>query len=174
MEQEIPIFAEAFFQICTHQIHQSLYFYYYDPSKVYFQLQNTGAGEGELENIRLNLQTFIDEDDLHVNKEKVRMLIHSVSLDFQQKNPLFPYLIFQISSDKFQLSLNDLNEIVLYAKPEKIPYSAISCWQTNQFRFRSVESRSCNTINQDKTQIMFYLAKGEIIGGTERLVIQKA
>lgn len=174
MDQEIPIFAEAFFQISQNQIYQSLYFYYYDPSKIYFQLKNTGASEGELENVQLNLQTYIDEDDLHVNKKKIRMVIDSVSLDFQHENPSLPFLIFRIYSAKYQLFSKKLNEILLYAKPEKIPYSAISCWNTNEFRFHSVESHSCSIINQHKTQVIFYLAKGEIIGGTERLIIQTA
>ncbi|MFX0049712.1 MAG: hypothetical protein ACFFAJ_07790 [Candidatus Hodarchaeota archaeon] len=171
MQKEEPIFAEAFFQINSHQIIHTLYFYYYDPSKVYFHLMNTGAIKGELEEIQKNLQYFIDEDDLLVNKQKVRMIITKVMLEFKEKKPNFPFLIFKITSQLTKLHENKLNEIHLYAKPEKLPYSAISCWETKG-EITSVESNSFHILSHDKKQLVFYLSKGEIIGGDERLIVR--
>jgi hypothetical protein len=169
--KEKPIFVETFFRITPTRIHQNLYFYYDDPSKNYFHLKNTGASEGELEAIKTNLQYWIDQDDLFINSQKVRMIIQSSSLEFQKKNPIFPFIIFKISSEVYKLSLKELNEIHLYAKPEKLPYSAISCWKTHIGIINSVESNSYCVISHDRTQATFYLAKGEVIGGDERIYI---
>ena len=59
MTREKPIFAETYFRITPIRIHQTLYFYYNDPSKNYFHLKKTGASEGELEVVQTNLQYWI-------------------------------------------------------------------------------------------------------------------
>lgn len=171
LQQEKPIFAEAYFQITSHQIIHSLYFYYYDPSKVYFHLMNTGAIKGELEEIQKNLQHFIDEDDLFINQKKVRMIIRKTMLGFKEKKPEYPFLIFEIASQVIELHEDKLNEIHLYAKPEILPYSAISCWETKG-EITSVESNSFYILSHDKRNLVFYLSKGEIIGGDEHLMIR--
>ncbi|UCE12869.1 MAG: hypothetical protein JSV04_11835 [Candidatus Heimdallarchaeota archaeon] len=171
MVKETPIFAESFFQITPHQIFQSLYFYYHDPSKNFFHLEKTGASEGELEAVQENLQYWIDEDDLFVNNEKIRMLIQDTNLHFQENDPFFPFLFFSIESQYYQLYNERVNEIHLYAKPEKIPYPAISCWEVFTGKIISVESNSFNIISHDKTHTTFYLTKGEIIGGDERIFV---
>ncbi|MFX0182532.1 MAG: hypothetical protein ACFE95_05540 [Candidatus Hodarchaeota archaeon] len=171
LQQEEPIFAEAFFQITTHHINQSLYFYYYDPSKVYFHLMSTGAIGGELEGIQKNLQQFIDEDDLLVNQQKIRMIIRMTLLKYQKKGPKYPFLIFKIESQRCEFHEKKLNEIHLYAKPEKLPYSAISSWETTG-KIISVESNSFYILSSDKKKLVFYLSKGETIGGNERIFVR--
>jgi len=59
----------------------------------------------------------------------------------------------------------------LYAKPEKLPYPAISSWKTNIGIIHSVESNSYSVISRSRKHLTFYLAKGEIIGGDERIYI---
>jgi hypothetical protein len=169
--REKPIFVETYFRITPTRIHQKLYFYYDDPSKNYFHLKNTGASEGELEAVQTNLQYWIDQDDLLINNQKVRMIIQSSSLEFQRKNPVLPFIIFKISSQLYRLSSKEVNEIHLYAKPEKIPYPAISCWKTHIGSIKSVESKSYNVISYNRTQVTFYLTAGEVIGGDERIYI---
>ncbi len=171
MSKEKPILGEAYFKISPTHILETLYFYYYDPSKNYFHLQKTGASKGELEAIQENLQYWIDQDDLFINKRNIRMIIQSTSLEFQENNPLFPYLVFTILSQPFEFYEEQVNEIHLYAKPEKIPYPAISCWKTLIGKIISVESNSFSIISHDKIYLTFYLAKGEIIGGDELIFI---
>ncbi|MFX1282622.1 MAG: hypothetical protein ACFFB5_03170 [Promethearchaeota archaeon] len=171
MGKEKPIFVEAYFKIYLNQIQQTLYFYYSDPSKNYFHLKETGASKGELEAIQENLQYWIDQDDLFINDQSIRMIIQETNLYFQQNNPLLPYLVFNISSQPFKFYNQQVNEIHLYAKPEKLPYPAISNWKTSIGLIISVESRSFSVISPDKVFLTFYLAKGEIIGGDERIFI---
>jgi hypothetical protein len=171
MTREKPIFVETFFRITPSQIHQNLYFYYQDPSKNFFHLKNTGASEGELEAVQANLQYWIDQDDLFINNQKVRMIIQNSTLEFQENNPIFPFVIFKIFSQSYKFNIKKLNEIHLYAKPEKLPYPAISCWKTQIGMIRSVESNSYCIISYNKTHLTFYLAKGKIIGGDERIYI---
>lgn len=171
LQQEKPIFAETYFRITPTKIHQTLYFYYNDPSKNYFHLKNTGASEGELEAVQANLQYWIDQDDLFINKQKVRMIIQSSALEFQKKNPVLPFIIFKILSQSYKLSTKKLNEIHLYAQPEKLPYPAISCWKTSVGIISSVESNSYSVVSHNRKHLTFYLAKGEIIGGDERIYI---
>ena len=177
MVKEQPIFVESFFRIVpdknnqTNLIQQNLFFYYDDPMKNYLKLKNTGALTGELEFIQRNLQYLIDEDDLFINKKKIRMKILSTSLIFHRKNTRFPFLLFNITSNPFQFINNSINEINLDAQPEKITYPAISVWETYIGRFISVVSPSYRIMSKDQFQVIFLLAKGVIVGGNEKLMI---
>lgn len=171
MKREKPIFAETFFSLRKSRITQSMYFYYYDISKIYYNLKKTSAVRGELDSIQTNLQRFIDEDTLHINNNLIKMVINSTDVLFHGNDPLFPVLVFQVSSTPYLLSTTSLNEIHLYAKPEKIPYSAISCWKTNG-NISKVESNSFFRINDNNHNLTFFLMKNEIIGDHERIFIQ--
>ena len=171
MKREKPIFAETFFSLGSSGISQSMYFYYYDISKIYFNLKKTGAIRGELDSIQANLQRYIDEDTLHINDNLIRMVIKSTDLFFRGNDPLFPILSFQVASSPYSLVTNSLNEVHLYAKPEKIPYSAFSCWNTCG-QIQNVESTSFFRISNNQENVTFFLAKDEIIGDHERIFIQ--
>jgi hypothetical protein len=139
--------------------------------KNYLKLKNTGALKGELEFIQRNLQYLIDEDDLFVNKKKNRMKIHQTSLKFRREDTRFPYLLFNIASNPFKFINNSINEIHLDAQPEEITYPAISVWETFIGKFMSVISPSYKIMSEDQFQVTFLLAKGEIVGGDEKLMI---
>ncbi|MHA2288034.1 MAG: hypothetical protein ACXABG_04525 [Promethearchaeota archaeon] len=170
MKREKPIFAETFFSLGKNRITQSMYFHYYDISKIYFNLMKTSAIRGELDSIQTNLQRFIDEDTLHINDNLIRMVVNSTEVFFQDNDPLFPILSFQVSSTPFLLNTNSLNEVHLYAKPEKVPYSAISCWNTCG-NILKVESNSFFSISDKRRNVTFFLTKNEIIGDHERIFI---
>ncbi|MHA1969464.1 MAG: hypothetical protein ACW964_16910 [Candidatus Hodarchaeales archaeon] len=172
MVKEHPIFVESYFRILPSCIHQTLYFFYKDPTKNYLKLKNTGALEGEIEFIQANLQHLIDEDDLFINRKKVRMIIRKTSLEFQEENSLFPFLKFNIESEAFQFINKSINEIHLVAKPEKILYPAISSWETLVGKITSVISSSKNIISKDLIQVTFLIAEGEFVGGEEKILIQ--
>ncbi len=171
MKREKPIFAETYFSLGNNQISQSMYFHYYDISKIYFNLMKTSAIQGELDSVQKNLQRFIDEDTLHINNKLIRMIIKSTKLYFYNNDPIFPILSFKVLSTPFQMNNTSTNEVHLYAKPEEIPHSAISCWYTNGNIYK-VESTSFHTINNTGKNIIFFLTEGEIIGGHERIFIQ--
>ncbi len=171
MKREKPIFAETYFSLGKNQITQSMFFHYYDSSKIYYNLMKTGALQGEMDSIQQNLQRFIDEDTLHINQRLIRMEINSTFLAFREDDPLFPILSFQVSSTPYRMSNTSTNEVHLYAKPEQIPHSAISCWFTNGIILK-VESKSLFTINDRKQNIIFYLTRDEIIGDHERIFIR--
>ncbi|MHA2226488.1 MAG: hypothetical protein ACXAC8_14860 [Candidatus Hodarchaeales archaeon] len=172
MVNEQPIFVETYFKTTPKEINQTIYFYYYDSSKNYLHLKETGAIKGELESIQANLQYWIDLDDLFINKKKVSMMIQDVSLEFQRNDPMYPYLIFNVKSSSFQLN-RIKNEIHLYSKPEKINYPAISCWEFSSGNITSVISSSFMVISSNKSQVIFYLTKNEIVGGHERIFLTK-
>jgi hypothetical protein len=171
MSEEQPIFAESFFQIRPRRILQTLLFYYHDPARNYFYLKETGAMKGEIEVINRNLQAFIDEDTLWINNRKTRMLISQILLEFRTNRPNFPYLNFKIESEPFIFMNGKINEIHLYAKPEDLVYPAISCWQTTIGCIDTVRSSSFHQLSIDKTRVTFYMSKGDIIGGDERIFI---
>ncbi|MFW9778662.1 MAG: hypothetical protein ACFFE8_07380 [Candidatus Heimdallarchaeota archaeon] len=171
MSQEQPIFAESFFQIRPRRIFQALFFYYHDPTQNYFYLKETGALGGEIEVIHQNLQAFIDEDTLWINDRKTRMLISQVQLEFRKNRRILPYLNFKIQSEPFGLHDGKINEIRLYAKPEDLAYPAISCWQTTIGLIDRVISSSFHQLSMDKTRVTFYMSKGDIVGGDERIFI---
>jgi hypothetical protein len=131
----------------------------------------TSAIQGELDSVQKNLQHFIDEDTLHINSNLIRMIINSTKLHFYNNDPIFPILSFKVLSSPFRMSNTSINEVHLYAKPEVIPHSAISCWNTNGYIFK-VESNSYHKINENNQNVTFFLTEGEIIGGHERIYIQ--
>jgi hypothetical protein len=167
MSEEQPIFAESFFEIGRSRIVKMMV----DPARNYFYLKETGAMKGEIEVINRNLQAFIDEDTLWINNRKTRMLISQILLEFRTNRPNFPYLNFKIESEPFTFMNGKINEIHLYAKPEDLVYPAISCWQTTIGCIDSVRSSSFHQLSIDKTRVTFYMSKGDIIGGDERIFI---
>lgn len=171
MKKEFPLFAEAFFSLKEEQITQSLYFQYYDSSKIYYNFLKTSAIEGELNTIKGNLQEYINEDALHVNGHLVNMIIENGELIFRNDDPNFPILSFSISSTPYKLHSNQVNIIHLYAKPEIIPYSAISCWNTCG-NIKKVISKSDYKIDKSRHNISFFLKKGDIVGDHERISIE--
>lgn len=170
MKVEFPLFAEAFFSLKEEQLTQSLYFQYYDPSKIYYNLLKTSAIEGELNTIQGNLQNFINEDALHINGHLVKMIIEKRKLFFRDNNSEYPILSFYISSTPYQLYSNQINVVHLYAKPEIIPYSAISCWNTIG-KIKKVNSKSDYKIDKSRHNVSFFLKKGDIVGDHERISV---
>jgi len=171
MKKEFPLFAEAFFSLKEERITQSLYFQYYDSSKIYFNLLKTSAIEGELNAIQENLQNYINEDALHINGHLIKMVIERSELFFRDNNHQFPILSFSISSSPYHLYSKQENLIHLYAKPEIIPYSAISCWNTCGI-IKKVISKSNHKIDKSKHNVSFFLKKGDIVGDHERISIE--
>ena len=171
MKKEFPLFAEAFFSLKEERIAQSLYFQYYDPSNVYYNLLKTSAIEGELNSIKENLQKFINEDALHINGHLIEMIIERCELFFRDNDPDYPILSFSISSSPYHLYSNQINVIHLYAKPELIPYSAISCWNTCG-NIKKVISKSDHKIDHSRHNVSFFLKKGDIVGDHERISIE--
>ncbi|NHJ00996.1 MAG: hypothetical protein EAX86_02590 [Candidatus Heimdallarchaeota archaeon] len=171
MEKEIPIFVESFFKVSSTMIKQSLYFYYEDVNKNYYNLKATGAISGELELIKNNLQYWINIDDLLLNQKKIQMTIQNIQLHFFADNPEKPVLKFLIESDPFQLKRTKVNTIHLYAQPEEITYPAISSWQILAGTIKAVYSGTEYIINKEKSIVTFYISKGEIIGGNEKIFL---
>jgi hypothetical protein len=170
-KREFPLFAEAFFSLKEEKITQSLYFQYYDAPKIFHNLVKTSAIEGELNSIQENLQNYINEDALHINGHLIKMIIERTELLFRDNNPDYPVLSFFISSTPYRLYSNQINIVHLYAKPEVIPYSAISCWNTSGI-IKKVISNSDHKIDKSKHNVSFFLKKGDIVGGHERISIE--
>ena len=168
MKREQPIFAETFFFVKEDQISQSLYFSYYDVSRIYYNFMETGAIEGELDSISSHLQQFIDEDPIHVNGKLIKMNIVETSLFFRNKSPIYPVLCFEVCSTPYLIQQDTPNEIHLYAKPEVIPNPAFSYWNLCG-KITQVKSRSYFVISTSKQDVTFYLTKGEIVGDDERI-----
>ena len=170
MKQEKPIFAETYFSLGKEQITQTLYFYYSDPSKIYFNLKETGAIKGELDSIQTNLQKFIDSDTLHINGNLIKMEVIKSKLFFRDKKPEFPILFFAVKSSQYEIYKSNINEVHLYAEPEIIPYPAISHWKTCR-SIHKVESGTNFTISSNRLNLIFYMTANDIIGGHERIFI---
>ena len=171
MKKEFPLFAEAFFSLKEQQITQSLSFQYYDPSKIYYNFLKTSAIDGELNTIQENLQKYINEDALHINGHLVKMNIESRKLLFRNNNSDYPILCFFISSTPYQLYSRQNNIVHLYAKPEIIPYSAISCWNTCG-TIKKVISKSDYKIDRSGYNVSFFLKKGDTVGDHERIFVE--
>ena len=171
MKREQPIFAETFFFVKEDRIFQSLYFSYYDVSKIYYNLKETGAIKGELDSISSKLQQLIDVDALHLNGKLIKMNITETDLLFRDDKPNYPVLQFSVTSAPYKLYHNAINEVHLYAKPEVIPYPAFSYWNICG-EISKVESKSYFIISTLKQDVIFFLTISEIIGDNERIFFQ--
>ncbi|MHA1973065.1 MAG: hypothetical protein ACTSW1_08735 [Candidatus Hodarchaeales archaeon] len=170
---ETPIFVESYFQITDKHIEQALYFHYYDPDEVYYRFKQTGAIKGELENIQSNLQLYLDEDDLFVDKLKKRMTVKKTQLYFRSQNKILPSLSFVIISEEYNISSTTKFQVELHTQPEKLPYPAISIWKTHIGKFSNVISKTFHKIENNRRQVGFYMNTGDTIGGIEQFTIEK-
>ncbi len=166
MEKEKPIGAYSEFHVNVQQIQQVLEFHYWDPSRIYLRLQKTDGLDGELVFIKQNLQGFIDEDKLFVNKVEVPMFVKTVVLSFKENNPQLPVLTFQINSGSYNLIPKEENCLILDAQQEIAAYKCQAIWNFPGFVKRVISSTRFQINPQ---QVIFTAHKGQKVGGIEEI-----
>ncbi len=95
MSEEVrPIYARAFFSFSVDgSVDEYLVFYYYDPNAYYASLDDEGVKREE-DVVKENLQTFLDQERITINGEKVRARVTFVKIGLLSVN--YPFIEFVI------------------------------------------------------------------------------
>ncbi len=93
----IPIYAQGIFTVSkSGYINQIIVFDYYDPGGYYRKVVSDGTlYNEEMNKLALNMQSFLNEEEVLVNNVRVRPKVRSVSLGFRGSYR-YPYVLFVI------------------------------------------------------------------------------
>lgn len=98
LSEVIPIYAQGIFTVSkSGYVNQLIIFDYYDPIGYYKKIIKSDVNyESEMQKLALNMQRFLNEEEVKVNNIKVKPKVISVSLGFRGsfKNP---YVFFVIN-----------------------------------------------------------------------------
>ena len=164
-QEEIPIKASSTTTIQPTSLSQVLYFFYYDPSQVYYSYYNTELLEDLLKDISFNMQSFLSEDSVKINKKKISLTNVSTKLIFNENKKTEPVLEFSISNDKEFVLIDGINIIELETEREILNYPIVSTWLFPGL-IQNILSPLHYKINGFK--VTFSADPSEFIGGYEK------
>ena len=82
-EEVVPIHAQEYFNVASDgEITQVVIFYYYDPKGYYEELADRGEIGKELDKMLINMQSFLDEEKVYLNEQRVRPKVIGADLSF--------------------------------------------------------------------------------------------
>lgn len=121
-----PIYASAFFNITSEGIHYIMIFDYMDPLEYYRKIhENRDLLVEELEKLRSNMQSFLDDEEIIINNIRRRARVSHVSIGFRG-DPKRPYIIFIVNIDaKMRKGLNTYEN---HYERDVFEYDYIAYW----------------------------------------------
>ncbi len=165
---ETPLAADASFVVLEHQLQETLFYYYFDPENNYQKFKENGVLDSVLLEVRENLQKYISEDRVFMNDTEIELHVDEVILDFKDRNPAYPILIFYIYSDPYELEIGK-NVLTLDAKVETAPYECSAEWLFPG-KVLEVKTRMHATIKDNYVYLKSY--EGEPLGGLENFFFE--
>lgn len=122
-EKVTPIFALGNFVMDRlGNVTQYMFFYYYDPDNYYASL-NKDLLNNELENIRENMQNFLDEEKIIINNEEVKAKVINTDIFLLDiTHPVIEFII--LFKGKLRKGIN-VYENMYEEEITEYPYEAI-------------------------------------------------
>ena len=162
IQDEIPIKVFSKTIIQQSSLQQSIFFYYTDPTEIYYSFIKADLKDQLLDEISENMSSFINEDQLFINKELIPLQIISTDLDFLKKKRTEPIIIFQVINNlEFDL-LDGLNTIELDSEVSVLEYPVESIWR---FPGKVVTIESPLRHKISGFNVIFSANQSETIGG---------
>ncbi|MCY0859668.1 MAG: hypothetical protein OWQ54_04485 [Sulfolobaceae archaeon] len=89
-----PIYANAFFRMSiTGLVTQYMLYYYDDPEKYYYNLDKSKLRR-ELINIKRNLQSFLEEEQIYINNRRTKAKVRRIDIGFIRDDiPVIEFII---------------------------------------------------------------------------------
>ncbi|MFX1520595.1 MAG: hypothetical protein ACFFCD_11825, partial [Promethearchaeota archaeon] len=146
-----------------------LIYNYFDEKQVYQKLCASNNFDEEMDKIKDNMQYFLDQDTILVNREEQRMKLREVELKFKDGLPEYPQLNFMIIIRcKLQ---KRTNVIEFYMQEEEAPYNFQIKWH---FPHRSeiIKVETSLSFQVANNNIIMTAKKGDCVGGYEKIVFK--
>ncbi len=163
----VPIHAEAFFSVSkTGEIHQRLIFDYDDPGEYYYSLLDDDLKlNEEIEKVVLNMQEFLDEEKVILNKIRVRPKVTFCDI-IHRGRPDIPSITFVI---EFKGTFFEgKNVIDTYTEKEYAPYDFEVIWKfPDGTEIVDIDTPLHYEIQDSILYLWAY--EGEKVGGAERI-----
>jgi hypothetical protein len=145
------------------KLSQLLEYHYLDIDQNFVNLQSTGALAGELEYMQENMQYYLDQDKLFINRQELPLHVKSCQINFNDNDYRQPVAKFLIESEDYSLK-RGVNTILLIALEERVDYPCLAQW-----KFPGTVLKVISTMKvKIKGQCVFLEATtGKKVGGNE-------
>jgi len=163
----VPIHAEAFFSVSkTGEIHQRLIFDYDDPDEYYYSIIDDEMKlADELGKVSANMQDFLDDETVIINKIKVRPKVIFCDIIHRGK-PEIPSITFVI---EFKGTFFEgKNLIDTYTDEEYAPYDFEVVWKFPEGS-EIIDVDTPLHYEIDGTILYLWAYEGEKVGGREKI-----
>lgn len=165
IQDEIPVKATSKTIITTSTLFQTISFFYYDPSEIYYSYRETKLLDQLLTEISTNMQTFLSNDKFILNGVTIPLMIKFSELQFYKQKHSEPVINFRISiNDDFTL-IQGINTIELDSDVEMLDYPIFSSW-TFPGKVLNIDSPLKFKISD--SNVIFTANQSETIGGYEK------
>ena len=162
-ETPIKVFSKTI--VRQFSLQQIISFYYTDPTEIYYSFIKADLKDQLLGEIAKNMSSFINEDQLFINKVQIPLRLVSTELKFQKKNRSEPIIIFQVINElEFNL-LRGLNIIELDSEANVLDYPVESIWR---FPGKNLFIESPLRYEISGFNVIFSANQSETIGGFEK------
>ncbi len=122
----MPTYAYGIFNVCRNEVVQHIIFEYVDPAKEYADIvRNPSRLNKELEILRRNMQSFLDEEDVRINDIRVYPKVVDVEIGFSgsYERPYIKYLI--VFDAPLKSGVNKYEDTY---EPDIVEYDYIVTW----------------------------------------------
>jgi len=171
-EEVFPIYAQGFFVVCRGGLfHQILVFDYYDPGHYYMDLlSKPELFEGELERLGLNMQRYLDEEEIYINGKPSKPQVESVDVTFRG-TPVRPSVVFTITfRGKLHRGRNVYEE---YYEAETLEYDYEAYWLFPPgVKVLEVKVDTKYEILEPGNRLIIWGGKGEKVSGYEMIAFK--
>ena len=169
MVTERPVFAATHVTVGSQRVRQRILFRYADPSENYHTFERLGTLDAELEEILLNLQGFLDQDELTLNDRVLSLYVTDVQLRYFERRFTAPELCFTVRSSPYRLRVPGPQILVLDSARERVDYPCLSVWR---FPAPVVAVRSPNQWHVEDCRLSFHAEADDFFGGREKFVFR--
>ena len=166
-QEEIPIKATSKTVLTHTTLYQTISFYYYDPTEIYYSYVKSELLEDLLDDLSISMQGFLSNDKVTLNRTELGLIIRDTELIFHQTKRNRPVLIYTIESDSSFELLTGTNTIRLEAEQEILDYPIISNWR---FPGKVIEVTSPLQYKISGFNVLFTANQSDLIGGIEKIL----
>ena len=166
-QEELPIKATSKTVLSYTVLHQTISFYYYDPTELYYSYVKNDLLGDLLDDVTSSMQEFLSNDRVEINDDVISLRIRHTELLFHHKKKDHPIVMFSIVNDSPFKLLNGINTILLDAEQETLDYPITSSWR---FPGKVIEVKSPLHYEISGFNVLFTAKQSDVIGGIEKIL----
>ncbi len=172
MREPEPIHAQGFFNVSRRgDINQVIVYDYYDPDYYYLRLTHRPIDyEKEIARLASNMQYFLDQEEIIINGQRVHPTVKTVSIEHRGIAEI-AYITFIIYfKGKFRKGLNTY-ENKYEAEIAEYDYEVYWIFPPRS-RVVEVDISADYEVLGDNNVLLFWVRKGDVINGYEKIVFE--